>query len=82
MAARDAGEDRADLAAAHLLGLLEGAADGSDGGLDVHHHAAAKPGGGLGAHADDVDTAVGELTHHRRDLRRADVESNNEFAAV
>ena len=78
VAAGDAGVDGADLAARHVLGLLDRALDRGDGGVDVDDHALAQALRRVRADADDVDAVVGHLADDGADLRRADVEADED----
>jgi hypothetical protein len=71
---------RADFTAGHELGFLDGTLDRLHGRLDVDHHALLESARGLDAHADHFDRIVGmHLAHQRGDLRRADVETDDEI---
>ena len=59
VAAGDAGEHRADLAAGHELGFFDGALDRLHRRLDVDHHAFLEAARGLRADADHFDRVVG-----------------------
>ena len=78
----DARVDRRNLAASHVLGLLDGLVDRGDGVLDVDHHAFDEATRGVGANSNDVDAVVGHFADHRGDLGRADVETNDDFLAL
>src|SRR5690606_10442205 len=75
---RDADVDRLDLTAGHQLGFLDGLLDRGDGGVDVDHDALAEPPGRIRPDPDDVDAVGGRLTDDGADLRRADVEADDE----
>src|SRR5262249_8591642 len=79
VAAGNSGVHVGDLAAPHQLGLFDRAADGSHRGFDVHHHAFAQPLGWMAADPDDVDPVLGELAHDGANLRRPDVETDDDL---
>ncbi len=81
VAARDPGEHRVDLAARHQLGLLDRALDRLHRRVDVDDHALLEAAGRVRTHAHDIDRAVRrELAHDRDDLRRADVEPDDQVS--
>src|SRR5262249_749484 len=82
VAACDAGVDGGDLAAGHQLGFLDRAADGGNGGLDVDHHALAQALRRVAADADDVDAVLGELPDDGADLRRPDVQADDDLSTL
>ena len=68
------------LAARHELRRLDGVLDGLHGGLDVDDDAPAQAAGGRGAHADDLQlSGLVELADDGADLRRADVQPDDQF---
>ena len=80
VATGDARVDVIDLAAGHQLRLLHGAADGFDGGVDVHHHAALEAAGGAGADADDFDGVLGRHgADDGGDLGCADIQTDDQI---
>src|SRR5262249_56937781 len=78
--AGDPGVDVGDLAARHQLCLFNRSADRGDGGLDIHHHALAEALGRMAADPDDVNAVLGELADDGADLRRADVEADDDLS--
>ena len=81
--ARDACPHITDLAIGHEFGFLERALDRIDGRLDVHHHAFLQSARWRAAHSNDLETAFWpHLRDDSRDLRRADVESDNQILAL
>ena len=83
VAAGDAGVDLADPAVGHQLGFLEHALDRRHRRLDVDDDALLQAARRLRAEADDVERAVGrDLGDDRDDLRRADVEADDQILVV
>ena len=82
MRAGDRGVDRRDLAAGHVLGLVDRLLDRRDGRVDVDDVAAAQPLRRRGADADDVDAVLGHLTRDAGDLGGADIEADNDLAGL
>ena len=80
--AGDRGEHRRDLAAGHVLGLVDRGADRAHRGVDVDHHATAQALRRRGADADDVDAVVGHLARDRGDLGGADVEPDDDLGGL
>ncbi len=76
------GVDGGDLAPRHVLGLLDRALDRGDGGVDVDHHALPQPLRRVRADADDVDALVGHLADDGADLRRPDVEADEDVSGL
>ena len=80
MAAGDTGIDVADLAVGHQFGLFQRALDRVDRRLDVDDHAFLESLRRMAAHADDLEAAVRlHFGDDRRDLRRADVETDDQI---
>ena len=83
VAAGDAGQHAVDLAAGHELGFLDRALDRLHRRLDVDDDAALESARRIRADADDLEPIVGrELADDRHDLRRADVETDDELSVV
>ena len=79
VAARDAGINLADFAVRHQFGLLERALNRADRCLDIDDHPFLEAFGRMAAHADHLETAVRlHFGDDRRDLRRADVETDDQ----
>ena len=77
--AGDRGVDRADFAAGHQFGFLDRALDRLHGGFDVDDHAALQPARFVRADADHLDRVARRVfADQRRDLRRADVEADDQ----
>ena len=77
--AGDAGEHRVNLAVGHQLGFLDRALDRGFGRLDVDHHAALQPAGGMRTEPDDLDPAVFlDLANDGHDLAGADIETDDQ----
>ena len=79
VAAGDAGVHVGDLGAGHGLGLVDGPLNGAHRRLDVVHHALAQALRRVRTDADDVDALVGEFADDGADLRRADVQPDDDF---
>ena len=83
VAAGDARVHRVDLAAGHQLGFFDRALDRLHRRLDVHDDAALQAARRMRAEADDFDaTVVRDLADDRHDLRRADVEADDQVAVI
>ena len=82
MRAGDRGVHRRDLAAGHVLGLVDGLLDRRDRRVDVDDVAAPQPLRRRGADADDVDAVLGHLARDAGDLRGADVESDDDLGGL
>src|SRR3990172_4454811 len=80
--AGDARVDGRDLAVGHELRLFDGALDGLDGCLDVHHHALAQTPGRVRADAHDVHAALAAFGDDGADLRRSDVETDDQLVVA
>src|SRR5215472_4237226 len=75
----DTSVNRPDLDAGHRLGALDGLLDGSHRPVDVADDALAKTAAGHRADAEDGDAVLGDLSYDGADLRRADVEADDDF---
>ena len=79
MAAADADEGPVDLPAGQALGALDRIGDRTDGLVDVDDDALLEPGGGHRAVAHDRQPPVAtDLADERADLRRADVDPDED----
>ena len=75
--------DGVDLHTGHQLRFLEHALDRSHGRLDVHDHALLEAARRLRAEPDHVERALGaHLGDDRHDLRRADVQADDQVLVV
>jgi len=75
--------DLADLAVGHQLRLFQRALDGVDGGLDVHHHAAAQPARRTRTHTDISSMPSSLISATMQTIfGGADVEADNQVFGV
>jgi len=82
VAAGNSGPYVTDLAIGHELGFLERALDRVDGRLYVYHHALLQSARRGAAHSDDLEAAFRlHLGDDGRDLRRADIETDDQILA-
>ena len=80
VASGDARVDVGDFSASHGFGLIDGALNRLNRRLDVDDDALSQPLRRVRADADDVDAVFSQLTDDCADLRRADVEADENLS--